>query len=53
MSCARSSRVAQPDPGGAADRAVLGSIYAGIATATEAAALGVLGLADLSACRAR
>jgi C4-dicarboxylate transporter, DctM subunit len=33
--------------------AVLGSIYTGIATATEAAAVGVVGALILSACRAR
>jgi C4-dicarboxylate transporter DctM subunit len=33
--------------------AVLGSIYSGIATATEAAAVGVVGALVLSACRAR
>jgi C4-dicarboxylate transporter DctM subunit len=37
----RSCALAPPDPGGAADRLVLGSIYSGVATATEAAAIGV------------
>jgi TRAP-type mannitol/chloroaromatic compound transport system permease large subunit len=44
-------RLAHLIPGGAADRAVLGSIYAGIATATEAAAVGVVGSLVISAAQ--
>jgi tripartite ATP-independent transporter DctM subunit len=42
-------RVAPPDSGGRLITAVLGSIYTGIATATEAAAVGVMGSFVLSA----
>ncbi len=42
-------RVAASHAGGIADHAVLGSIYAGVATATEAAAFGVVGSLAISA----
>jgi hypothetical protein len=44
-------RIAPPDSGGAADRPVLGGIYSGIATATEAAAVGVAGSLAVGHCR--
>jgi C4-dicarboxylate transporter, DctM subunit len=47
----QAARIAPPDPGDAADPGVLGSIYSGVATATEAAALGVVGALAISAAQ--